>query len=187
MRSTWVVATVGLGALLAASASGQTSSPTESPCPEAEAVLRVGARFHCRAELGDDPDRGVARLVWAPLQALLHERYELEATDAEVAAFEAAMERLEAKHRAERADRLARVNRDLARGELSPEERARQEQSKQTLESLAEHDARRERERAALTPAQREQVRAGNEAVVGFYRRLGYAVEERVSMGKLLG
>jgi ribosomal protein S18 acetylase RimI-like enzyme len=30
------------------------------------------------------------------------------------------------------------------------------------------------------------QVRAGNEAVVAFYRRLGYAVEERVSMGKRL-
>ena len=30
------------------------------------------------------------------------------------------------------------------------------------------------------------QVRAGNEVVVGFYERLGYAVEERVSMGKLI-
>ena len=30
------------------------------------------------------------------------------------------------------------------------------------------------------------QVRAGNEAVVAFYRRLGYRVEQRVSMGKLL-
>lgn len=30
------------------------------------------------------------------------------------------------------------------------------------------------------------QVRAGNEAVVAFYRRLGYSVEERVSLGKLL-
>ncbi len=30
------------------------------------------------------------------------------------------------------------------------------------------------------------QVRAGNEAVVAFYQRLGYAVEERVSLGKLL-
>ncbi|MGD8395363.1 MAG: GNAT family acetyltransferase [Candidatus Eiseniibacteriota bacterium] len=30
------------------------------------------------------------------------------------------------------------------------------------------------------------QVRAGNEAVVAFYRRLGYDVEERVSMGKRL-
>lgn len=30
------------------------------------------------------------------------------------------------------------------------------------------------------------QVRAGNEAVVAFYRRLGYKVEERVSLGKLL-
>ncbi len=30
------------------------------------------------------------------------------------------------------------------------------------------------------------QVRAGNEAVVAFYRRLGYSVEQRVSMGKLL-
>jgi ribosomal protein S18 acetylase RimI-like enzyme len=30
------------------------------------------------------------------------------------------------------------------------------------------------------------QVRAENAAVAGFYRRLGYAVEERVSMGKRL-
>lgn len=30
------------------------------------------------------------------------------------------------------------------------------------------------------------QVRAGNEPVVSFYRKLGYAVEERVSMGKRL-
>lgn len=30
------------------------------------------------------------------------------------------------------------------------------------------------------------QVRGGNEAVVGFYRALGYAVEERVSLGKTL-
>jgi ribosomal protein S18 acetylase RimI-like enzyme len=30
------------------------------------------------------------------------------------------------------------------------------------------------------------QVRAGNEEVVAFYRRLGYAVEERVSMAKKL-
>lgn len=30
------------------------------------------------------------------------------------------------------------------------------------------------------------QVRAGNEAVVAFYRRLGYGTEQRVSMGKLL-
>ena len=30
------------------------------------------------------------------------------------------------------------------------------------------------------------QVRAGNEAVVGFYRSLGYEVEERVSLGKEL-
>jgi ribosomal protein S18 acetylase RimI-like enzyme len=30
------------------------------------------------------------------------------------------------------------------------------------------------------------QVRASNEAVIAFYRRLGYAVEERVSMGKRL-
>ena len=28
------------------------------------------------------------------------------------------------------------------------------------------------------------QVRTGNEAVVGFYERLGYAVEDRSSMGK---
>jgi ribosomal protein S18 acetylase RimI-like enzyme len=28
------------------------------------------------------------------------------------------------------------------------------------------------------------QVRSTNEAVIGFYRRLGYDVEERVSMGK---
>jgi ribosomal protein S18 acetylase RimI-like enzyme len=31
------------------------------------------------------------------------------------------------------------------------------------------------------------QVRAGNEAVLGLYRALGYAVEERVSLGKSLG
>lgn len=30
------------------------------------------------------------------------------------------------------------------------------------------------------------QVRAGNESVVAFYQRLGYSVEERVSLGKLL-
>ena len=30
------------------------------------------------------------------------------------------------------------------------------------------------------------QVRAGNEVVIDFYRRLGYDVEERVSMGKRL-
>ncbi len=30
------------------------------------------------------------------------------------------------------------------------------------------------------------QVRAGNETVVAFYQRLGYTVEERVSLGKLL-
>jgi ribosomal protein S18 acetylase RimI-like enzyme len=30
------------------------------------------------------------------------------------------------------------------------------------------------------------QVRAGNEAVAQFYRRLGYEVEERISMGKCL-
>ena len=30
------------------------------------------------------------------------------------------------------------------------------------------------------------QVRAGNEAVVAFYQRLGYGTEERVSLGKLL-
>lgn len=28
------------------------------------------------------------------------------------------------------------------------------------------------------------QVRSTNEAVIGFYRRLGYAIEDRVSMGK---
>jgi len=31
------------------------------------------------------------------------------------------------------------------------------------------------------------QIRAGNEAVAAFYRRHGYHVEERVSMGKRLG
>jgi ribosomal protein S18 acetylase RimI-like enzyme len=31
------------------------------------------------------------------------------------------------------------------------------------------------------------QVRASNEGVVAFYERLGYAVEDRVSMGKRLG
>jgi ribosomal protein S18 acetylase RimI-like enzyme len=31
------------------------------------------------------------------------------------------------------------------------------------------------------------QVRATNEAVVGFYRSLGYAVEARISMGKTVG
>lgn len=30
------------------------------------------------------------------------------------------------------------------------------------------------------------QIRSGNEAVVNFYQRLGYAVEKRTSMGKLL-
>lgn len=30
------------------------------------------------------------------------------------------------------------------------------------------------------------QVRAGNEAVVAFYQRLGYSVEQRVSLGKVL-
>ena len=30
------------------------------------------------------------------------------------------------------------------------------------------------------------QVRAGNEAVAGFYRKLGYDVEERISMGRLI-
>ena len=30
------------------------------------------------------------------------------------------------------------------------------------------------------------QVRAGNEAVVAFYQRLGYKIEQRVSLGKLL-
>lgn len=30
------------------------------------------------------------------------------------------------------------------------------------------------------------QVRAGNEAVVAFYQRLGYNIEQRVSLGKLL-
>ena len=31
------------------------------------------------------------------------------------------------------------------------------------------------------------QIRAGNEAVAAFYRRLGYQVEERISMGKRTG
>ncbi len=31
------------------------------------------------------------------------------------------------------------------------------------------------------------QVRTANVAVVAFYRRLGYAIEERVSMGKRIG
>ena len=31
------------------------------------------------------------------------------------------------------------------------------------------------------------QVRAGNEAVVGFYESIGYVSEERISMGKQLG
>ncbi len=31
------------------------------------------------------------------------------------------------------------------------------------------------------------QVRSGNEAVISFYERLGYRVEERVGMGKRLG
>jgi len=31
------------------------------------------------------------------------------------------------------------------------------------------------------------QIRAGNEQVADFYRRLGYSVEERISMGRLLG
>lgn len=31
------------------------------------------------------------------------------------------------------------------------------------------------------------QVRAGNQDVVAFYRRLGYEIEDRVSMGKRLG
>jgi len=31
------------------------------------------------------------------------------------------------------------------------------------------------------------QVRSGNSAVVAFYRRLGFAVEDRVSMGLLIG
>lgn len=31
------------------------------------------------------------------------------------------------------------------------------------------------------------QVRAGNEAVVAFYRKLGFDVEDRVSMGMLIG
>ena len=31
------------------------------------------------------------------------------------------------------------------------------------------------------------QVRASNDAVVAFYRALGYAIEERISMGKLIG
>ena len=31
------------------------------------------------------------------------------------------------------------------------------------------------------------QVRSNNDAVVSFYRKLGYQIEERVSMGKRLG
>lgn len=31
------------------------------------------------------------------------------------------------------------------------------------------------------------QVRTGNEAVLGFYESLGYAVEERISLGKTVG
>ncbi len=45
-----------------------------------------------------------------------------------------------------------------------------------------------ERELAARgCPKVNLQVLASNAAVVAFYRSLGYAVEERVSMGKLLG
>jgi ribosomal protein S18 acetylase RimI-like enzyme len=47
--------------------------------------------------------------------------------------------------------------------------------------------AEAERRLAALgCPKVNLQVRAGNEAVVAFYRKLGYAVEERVSLGKRL-
>ena len=40
---------------------------------------------------------------------------------------------------------------------------------------------------AAGCPKLNLQVRATNTEVVEFYRQLGYAIEERVSMGKLLG
>jgi ribosomal protein S18 acetylase RimI-like enzyme len=44
-----------------------------------------------------------------------------------------------------------------------------------------------ERRLAALgCPKINLQVRASNEAVVAFYRQLGYAIEERISMGKRL-
>jgi ribosomal protein S18 acetylase RimI-like enzyme len=47
--------------------------------------------------------------------------------------------------------------------------------------------AEAERRLAALgCPKVNLQVRASNEAVVAFYRKLGYAVEERVSLGKRL-
>jgi ribosomal protein S18 acetylase RimI-like enzyme len=47
--------------------------------------------------------------------------------------------------------------------------------------------AEAERRLAALgCPKINLQVRATNEAVVAFYRRLGYVVEERISMGKRL-
>jgi ribosomal protein S18 acetylase RimI-like enzyme len=44
-------------------------------------------------------------------------------------------------------------------------------------------------ERLALLdcPKLNLQVRASNEEVIAFYRRLGYEVEERISMGKRLG
>jgi ribosomal protein S18 acetylase RimI-like enzyme len=41
--------------------------------------------------------------------------------------------------------------------------------------------------RAAGCPKVNLQVRAGNEEALGFYHALGYATEERVSFGKLLG
>jgi ribosomal protein S18 acetylase RimI-like enzyme len=45
-----------------------------------------------------------------------------------------------------------------------------------------------ERELAARgCPKVNLQVAASNAATVAFYHKLGYAVEERVSMGKLLG
>ena len=40
--------------------------------------------------------------------------------------------------------------------------------------------------RAAGCPKLNLQVRASNRQAVAFYERLGYAVEDRVSMGKLL-
>ena len=44
-----------------------------------------------------------------------------------------------------------------------------------------------ERELAARCPKVNLQVLASNAATVAFYQKLGYAVEERVSMGKVLG